>query len=406
MQKKGVEGWSGEGEKAKDREERQACKVVFLPDHKETWVPQGSTLLEAANGANVYLNASCNGKGSCGKCKLIVESGLVQGSQSPLLSETEKEKGYVLACQTKVLGNVTVKIPEEALERKLKIAGMGAEATAKLKGRVSDISPMLLEIPMDLEPPTLEDSISDLDRLQRGLKKAGCDVEKLNVGLKVMRDLAGIMRNARWKVIASVVRKKCSNEILSVTPGNGIPDSLGLAVDIGTTTIVVYLVDMKDGSIIGSTAGHNQQAACGDDVINRIVCAERDGVNKLSKMALATINNLISEALAGAGKDSKQIKNVVISGNTTMIHLLLAIEPRYIRREPYIPVVSEFPIFKAGEIGLKANPIAAVFIMPGPAAYVGGDIVSGLLYSGLHREDPLTLFIGSIRISQRHNGLF
>ena len=110
-------------------------------------------------------------------------------------------------------------------------------------------------------------------------------------------------------------------------------------------------------------------------------------------MALATINGLITEAVDGAGADHRDIKNIVISGNTTMSHLLLQIEPSHIRREPYIPTVSEFPILKAGEIGIKASPIAAVFIMPGPASYVGGDIVSGMVYSGLHREAPLTLFI-------------
>jgi uncharacterized 2Fe-2S/4Fe-4S cluster protein (DUF4445 family) len=262
-----------------------------------------------------------------------------------------------------------------------------------LQGLVVDINPMLLEIPLDLEPPTLEDSVSDLDRLNRGLKKSGCDVFRLNVGVKVIRELAAAMRGDNWHVTASIIRKKCSNEVLSVVPGNGLRQSLGLAIDVGTTTIVVYLVDMKDGTIIAASSGHNRQAACGDDVINRIICAEKNGVKKLSQMALATINNLISETLESVGADAKDIKNVVISGNTTMTHLLLKIEPSHIRREPYIPTVSEFPILKAGEVGIKANPIAAVFIMPGPASYVGGDIVSGMVYSGLHREAPLTLFI-------------
>jgi uncharacterized 2Fe-2S/4Fe-4S cluster protein (DUF4445 family) len=310
-----------------------------------------------------------------------------------LLSDEEKEKGYVLACQTEVFGDVAVRVPEETLEKKLKIHGMGKEITEQLKGLVKDISPILQEVPLELEPPTLEDSVSDLDRLNRGLKKAGRDVTRLNIGLKVMRELASAMRSDNWKVSVSIIRKKCSNEVLNVMPGKGEPLSLGLAIDVGTTSIVVYLVDMTDGSIIAATADQNRQAACGDDVINRIFCAEKDGVKKLSRMALNTINSLIGEAIASAGLDRKHIKNVVIAGNTTMTHLLLGIEPRQIRREPYIPAVSEFPILKAGEIGLKTNPIAAVFVMPGPAAYVGGDIVSGLLYSGLHRERPLTLFI-------------
>jgi len=391
ISKKGVEGWIGEEKKV--AEEIETVTVLFEPDKKEITMPKGSTLLEAARKADIHINASCNGKGACGKCKLIIKSGQFETDDTPLLSNTEKEKDYVLACLTKVKGNITARIPEESLEKKLKVAGMGEDATKKLKGLVTKIEPMLENFSLELDQPTLEDSVSDLDRLNRGLKKAGCDVSRLSIGLKVMRQLAATMREDDWKVTASVLHKKCSSEVLRVTPGNGSKRPLGLAIDLGTTSIVVYIVDMSDGTILSATSGHNRQAACGDDVINRIVCAEKDGVKKLSGMSLITINNLIGEAMASLEDDFRQIENVVISGNTTMTHLLLGIEPKYIRREPYIPSVSEFPILKAGNIGIKANPVAAVFIMPGPASYVGGDIVSGLLYTGFHREEPLTLFI-------------
>ncbi len=367
--------------------------VTFLPYGKAVSIPTGRTLLEAAQKADVHINASCNGKGSCGKCKLILVSGNVETEPTALLTDKEKEMNYILACQSRISGDVSVKIPEEALERKLKIAGMGQAVTDRLKGLVTDIDPMLKQTPLTLTPPTLDDSVSDLDRLNRGLKKQGCDVTRLNVGIKVMRQLAEVIRRDNWNITVSVVRRKCANEILEVRPGNGVQPSLGMAIDVGTTTIVVYLVDMADGSVLAATAGHNRQADCGDDVINRIVCAEKDGVKKLSRMALATINSLIGEALNSAEAQVQSIRNVVISGNTTMAHLLLQIEPRYLRRDPYIPTVSDFPILKAGEIGLKANPMAAVFVMPGPASYVGGDIVSGILYTGFHREDPVTLFI-------------
>ena len=380
-------------EKIAAAEESRKYEVAFAPDGRKVKVPEGTTLLNAARLADVHVNASCNGKGACGKCKLVVESGEVEKVSTPLLTDGEKEKGYVLACLSKVTGDVAVKIPAEVVAQKLKVAGMGQAATERLKGLVKEIDPMLKEIPLELPPATLEDSVSDLDRLNRGLKKVGCDVTRLNVGIKVMRQLADAAREDNWKIVASVIRRKCSNEILEVRPGNGEDRSYGLAIDVGTTTIVVYLVDMIDGAVLAAASGHNRQAACGDDVINRIVCAEKDGVKKLSGMALATINNLIGEALDNAGIEAGRIKNVVVSGNTTMAHLLLKIEPRYIRRAPYIPTVSEFPILKAGEIGLKANPAAAVYIMPGPASYVGGDIVSGILYTGFHREDPLTLFI-------------
>jgi uncharacterized 2Fe-2S/4Fe-4S cluster protein (DUF4445 family) len=381
-------------EKEKAAALQASLQVNFGPDGKTVRVPQGTTLLEAARLADVHINASCNGKGACGKCKLMVTAGRTENPSTPLLSDTETEKGYILACQSKVVEDVTVEIPPEILERKLKVAGMGREATERLKGLVKEIDPILKEIPLELSPPTIDDSVSDLDRLNRGLKKTGCcDVTRLNVGIKVVRQLAEAVRHKDWKLTASVIRRKCSNEILEVRPGNRSIAPFGLAIDLGTTTVVVYLVNMVAGQIVAAASGHNRQAECGDDVINRIVCAEKDGVKKLSRMVLATINTLIGDVVDSAGIDAAQVKNMVVSGNTTMAHLLLQIEPRYIRRKPYIPTVTEFPILKAGEIGFKTNPIAAVFTMPGPASYVGGDIVAGVLYTGLHREDALTLFI-------------
>ena len=389
MEKRGGKGI----DEAPAVEKKKEYTVHFKPDNKEVSVSEGDTLLDAALAGDIPLNASCNGKGSCGKCKLVLESGAGQCADTPLLTQQEKENNYVLACQTTVHGDITVRIPEETLEKKLKIAGMGKEVTARMQGLVKEISPMLQNIPLELTPPTLDDSISDLDRLTRGLSQSGCDVSRMRVNLKVMRELADAMRNENWKVTASVTQKNCSTEIVRVVPGNGRESSLGLAVDIGTTSIVVYLVDMADSTIVAATSGHNRQAACGDDVINRIVCAEKDGVKKLSRMGLATINGLINEAIDSADVKRDRIDNVVLSGNTTMLHLLLQIEPRNIRREPYIPSVSAFPILKAANVGLKVNPMAAVFVMPGPASYVGGDIVSGLIYTGFHREEPMTLFI-------------
>lgn len=379
---------------AGEMEERGgAAAVHFAPDNQSAEVPAGSTLLDAARRADVYINASCNGKGACGKCKLILNSGDVEKTDTALLSDSEKEKGYVLACQTRVRGDVSVTVPEETIERKLKVAGMGEAATEKLQGLVTEIRPMLEKIPMELSPPTLDDPVSDLDRLRRGLAKNGVDTSRLSINLQVMRELAAAMRSENWRVTVSVRHKSCSSEVVRVEPGDSAGASLGLAIDIGTTTIVVYLVDMADGRILAAASGHNRQAACGDDVINRIVCAEKDGVKKLSALALSTINTLIKEAAEGVGADPDRIENIVVAGNTTMVHLLLKIEPRYIRREPYVPIISAFPVLQAGNVGLKANPEAAVFVMPGPAGYVGGDIVSGVLYTGLHQEEALTLFI-------------
>lgn len=390
MVKKGFKSWGGEEETPASTEHT----VTFQPENKQVKIKDGESLLEAAQLAEVPLNASCNGKGACGKCKLVVVSGNTQSEPTALLTQEEKAKHYVLACKTTVHGDVTARVPEETIERNLKVAGMGEEATKRLKGLVDEIYPMSVDINLQLSKPSLEDPVSDLDRLYRGLSKSKqVDTEHLNISLRVMQELAEVIRNEDWSVHASIIRKRCGNEVAAIHSGASEEASLGVAVDLGTTSIVVYLVDMADGAILGATSGHNRQAACGDDVINRVVCAEKNGVKKLSTMVLSTINGLINELLHSAKVKKDQIKNATISGNTIMTHLLLKIEPRYIRREPYIPSVSDFPIMQARDIGLKINPLGAVFVFPGPASYVGGDIVAGVLYTGIHKKTHMTLFI-------------
>ncbi len=368
-------------------------KIIFQPGDVNVEVETGTNILEAANIADVYINASCNGNGSCGKCKLIVDSGSVKSPDSNLLSSNEVAKGYILACQATATEDLVIRIPDETIEKKLRAVGMGDDATKKLTGLVADIDPMVKKYTLELAPPTLDDTVSDLERLKGALSKAGCDVQTTSTGIRVMRQISKAVREDNWQVTVSVLQKKCSAEIVDIRPASQKRRSLGMAVDLGTTSIVVYLVDMETGEVISAASGHNRQAACGDDVINRIVCSEKDGVSKLKKMATSTINNLSLRALAPLPESHSNIENIVISGNTTMVHLLLGIDARYIRREPYIPTVSEFPIIKAGEIGLKAAHYAGTFIMPGPAGYVGGDIVSGVLYTKIHTQSELTLFI-------------
>jgi uncharacterized 2Fe-2S/4Fe-4S cluster protein (DUF4445 family) len=391
ISKKGFE--SSDDVMEQNKESENDCIVIFKPGEKKTSVVPGTNLLEAAQKADLYINASCNGKGSCGKCRLIIESGNVKTLKTSLLSANEIENGYVLACQANIYEDIVVKIPEETIEKKLKAAGMGKAATEKLAGLVEKIEPVVEKIELQLDLPSLEDTVSDLDRLKRALKKQGFDISKMSTNIRVMRQLAEAVREENFKVVVSILWKKCSSEIVAVTPLHDAKKSLGLAVDLGTTSIVVYVVDMESGDILSAASGHNRQASCGDDVINRIVCSEKDGVKKLKKMAMSTINNLSKRALASINLDYKQVENIVVSGNTTMIHLLLGIKAKYIRRAPYIPTVSEFPIIKAGEIGLKAAYYAGVFIMPGPASYVGGDIVSGVLYTGFNHSEDTTLFI-------------
>ena len=371
----------------------ETVTVRFYPEGKEISLAKGTDLLTAAREADIYVNASCSGNGSCGKCKLILESGEVDHRETSLLGPKEKERGMILACQAAPLSDVSVRIPEEALEKNLKAAGMGKEATERLQGLVQEIDPLVKTYSLTLEPPTLEDTVSDLDRLKRGLARQGCNTVNMSADLRLMRQLTRAMREDSWHVRAAVLQKNCSTHIVDIRPEHEAIPALGLAVDLGTTSIVVYIVDLETGKVLSAASGHNSQAACGDDVINRIVCSEKEGIKKLKKMALSTINNLTRRALVPLKETHKHIQSIVVSGNTTMVHLLLGIEAMYIRREPYIPTVSEFPVIFAREVGLHAAPWAGVFVMPGPASYVGGDIVSGVLYTGMHNAEALTLFI-------------
>jgi ferredoxin len=189
LEKKGGKELLGEATAA--AEGLPTRQVTFLPDNTTVSVPGGTTLLEAAQQADVYINASCNGKGACGKCKLIIEFGETDSRPSPLLTDQERQKNYVLACRTRISSDVSVRIPVEAVEKKLKVVDMAKEATEQLRRTVGEITPMLTEIPLDLDPPTLEGSVSDLDRISRGLNKNSCDIERMKVGLKVMLELAG-----------------------------------------------------------------------------------------------------------------------------------------------------------------------------------------------------------------------
>jgi uncharacterized 2Fe-2S/4Fe-4S cluster protein (DUF4445 family) len=387
MSKKGFK------ETGKAAAETDTVKIRFSPEGREITLPAGTDLLCAAQKADVYVNASCSGNGSCGKCKLIVESGEVTHQKTSLLSPKDRERGMVLACQTRVLSDLVVQVPEETLEKNLKAAGMGQAATEKLFGLVNKMDPLVKTYCLTLAPPSMDDTVSDLDRLKRGLAQQGCNTFSMSTDLRLMRQLTRTMRQDNWHVRALVLQKKCSSQILDICPEHEAAPPLGLAVDLGTTSIVVYVVDTQTGKILSAASGHNSQAACGDDVINRIVCSEKQGIKKLKKMALSTINNLTDRALVPLKETHKHIQSIVVSGNTTMVHLLLGIEAMYIRREPYIPTVSEFPVILAREVGLRAASTAGVFIMPGPASYVGGDIVSGVLYTGMHKSEHLTLFI-------------
>jgi uncharacterized 2Fe-2S/4Fe-4S cluster protein (DUF4445 family) len=251
---------------------------------------------------------------------------------------------------------------------------------------------------VQIDPPSLEDNTTDWDRLSRELARQH-DLRGLTGGMPILKTLAATLRTADWDVTA-VVERGTWNEpdspprLVDLRPGDATAQTLGLAIDIGTTSVVVYLADLVTGQTLDRASAYNEQISCGEDVISRIIYAKRSaGLERLAQLVVGTINRLIDEMLERNGLRAEDLVLATVAGNTTMIHLFLGLDPQYIRLEPYIPTINHPPPLRAGALGLHLHPEATVDCLPGVGAYVGGDITAGVLRTGMAEEEPVTLFI-------------
>ncbi len=373
-------------------------KITFLPDNITIDVDAGVSLFKATKAAGVYVLSSCGGKGNCGKCKVVVKEGSVEpGRSRSYLSDEEAARGYVLACHSHVQSDLVVEVPPESrMQAKHKIAtGANTDVLIQLMREAGGcLDSRMMRVYMELAPPTLDDNISDFERIRRALDERGFDANHLHMNHLVLKKLAGVLREAAWKVTVSLFGTSDVTEILDIFPGNTTKQRYGAAVDIGTTTIVVYLVDMKNGQILGSASSYNPQVKCGDDVITRIVYAtEKNGLQELQELAVGSIDTMLTELSHRHGVAPGMIDYVVVAGNTTMSHLFYGIDPQHIREEPYIPTAAFLPLVRGKNVGLKLDPQAIVYAMPNVASYVGGDITAGVLVSQMHKKEAVSLFI-------------
>ena len=352
-------------------------------------IKEDQNVLSALKEAEIYLTASCGGKGTCGKCRIKLLGGQTEITGSTKLTQKDRGSGVALACQTFAKGDIAIEIPETSrIAVGEKIAVSRAE---NLLGLVSTmgrgIDPDLKTAALKLLPPTLGDNISDLERLKGALEQAGIS---LDFPHDFLAGMGKILRLADWNVEVHYA----AGSAVAVRPLAAKGGHYGVAVDIGTTTVVVYLVDLATGKLVDTGSTYNSQIRYGDDVITRIVHAtERNGLSDLRQSVLDDINGLI-EAMSQRRKiGPDDIEMAVISGNTTMSHLFWGLDPSSIREEPYVPGVSFFPFLKAKDAGLFLNPAAPVYTMPCMASYVGGDIVAGVLASGMARRKETALFM-------------
>jgi uncharacterized 2Fe-2S/4Fe-4S cluster protein (DUF4445 family) len=373
-------------------------KVTFVPDNVSIEADDGAELFKTVKSAGVYVLSSCGGKGNCGKCKVIVKSGGVDpGKSASYLTAEELDRGYVLACHSRVTGDLVVEIPPESrMQPGHKIAAGAApdELLRLLKNAGGCFESRIHRIYLELSPPTIDDNIADFERVRRSLNQAGYDAAHLHMNYLMLGKLPRVLREGGWKVTVTILSVTDVLEALDIFPGNAVRARYGAAVDIGTTTVVVYLVDLTNGRVIGASSRYNSQAGCGDDVITRIVhAAERNGLRELQDLIVDDINAMLADLAEKNNVSSGMIDYIVVAGNTTMEHLFYGVDPAHIREEPYVPAATFFPPVRGKSVGLSASPQAIIYSMPNVASYVGGDITSGVLVSQIHKRDELSLFI-------------
>jgi len=390
--------------------EKDTYTVTFFYPHPTTIeVNKGRDLLSAAVAAGVYINSSCGGDGVCGRCKVIIKKGKVKSEPSGRISMQEREKGYVLACQTTVHSDVEVEVPAESRldldkvseedARLLRLKGIYSQAVDVDKGKgvieegLFSHSPLATKLYLELPQPSFTDTASDLERLYREIRKSR-DIPILQTGLTNIKRLGRLLRESNWKVTVLLGKRNGTVEIVSIEPGDTSEKNYGIALDIGTTTVTGQLVNLNTKEVLGTKGTHNKQASFGSDVITRIIYAtEGAGLERLHHAVIDNINTIIQGLVKEHSISLSNINAVMCAGNTTMIHLLLRVDPTFIRKEPYVSTANFVPVIRVAEAGIKVNPRGLLACVPGVSTYVGGDITAGVLACGLNRASKLTMLI-------------
>ncbi|HMK93653.1 MAG TPA: ASKHA domain-containing protein, partial [Thermoleophilia bacterium] len=366
---------------------------------KMTTVPRGTSLLDAAVAAGLEIAAPCGGQGRCGRCKVTVRGEGLERRDNARLTADEVAAGVALACQAFVAGPVDVYLPEVRDEEVRPHGHAVAEPESLPVTCDWRQNPAVRTFDLDIEPPSLADNTSDFDRLRRALARQ-YGIKELRAELAILRGLSRDLRMANWKVNVALEMRDwvygtyLPPRLIRVYPRAFGQRSMGLAIDVGTTSVVAYLVDFTTAQVVDSGSAYNKQIACGEDVISRIIYAKRKGgLERLQRLAVESVNEIVAGLHDRNGIEPAEIHEVTVAGNTTMTHLLLGLDPRHLREEPYIPTMSITPKLVASEIGLDVNPQARVHLLPSVGSYVGGDITAGVISSGMFASDRLTLFI-------------
>ena len=364
----------------------------------------GETLLETARAANVAIDAPCSGNGSCGKCRVKLLEGSVEGLQTSHITDEDYAAGWRLSCASKVTSDVTVLVPDiaSAYQSRMKTADLSTGEEIAIFTRLEEdlkaagvaFSNDFVEAEVAMEAPTLEDTMPDTERLTLALQDAlGC--QEVRLSYPAVHKLAAVLRHSGFHVAVAGTLRGGVFRAMDVRSTNEPQPMCGLAIDIGTTTVSAVLMDLRTGKLLAKGSGGNGQIRYGADVINRIVEQGRPGgVERLQKAIVEETLQPLTRALCrSAGVEAERILRCCVASNTTMNHLLLGVDADPVRMEPYIPTFFRWDGLKAGDIRLIANPDARVVLAPNIGSYVGGDITAGTLTSRIWDKDEFSLFI-------------
>ena len=374
------------------------CKVCFEPSGLKTEVPTGTILLEAARKAGVYLSSICGGDGYCGKCKVTIDQGQFQSRPTTLLTPEESRENIVLACQTKVLSDMTITVPKfHTLETSQILMDSDAHRFSELAGDVREgvfeFDPLVRKLEINMSPPTVHDHTADHERLYVAIREQ-IDAPVMQTGFRILQGLSKVLQSTNYKVAVTIGERSGTTEVIEVESGKRCCTNFAVAVDLGTTTVVAHLLDLADAKTVDTEAVYNSQINFGEDYIRRIIYAEENNAfDEMQNRIVHDVNNLIVTLASRQKVDLRDITAVICSGNTAMVHFLLNLDSTRIRREPYVASASFVPPIRAAEVGIQINKRGLLYCLPSVAAYVGSDIVAGVLTTRIYTKKEISLFV-------------
>lgn len=362
--------------------------VEFEPEGRRVRVSPGITILQAASEAGISIRSECGGKGDCGKCKVIIQDKNavteITDAEVEHLSSWEIGLSYRLACCTILKQNVIVIVPKESRigVRKIQITGLE---------RPVPLNPLVKKLHVILPKPTLSDVRSDSARLLDYLKDVH-GFDRLDIDYELLKELPGVLRDADWNVTVVIWG---NHRVIAVEPGNTSDKLFGLAIDIGTSKIALYVVDLTTGKTVDMRAVENPQVIHGEDIISRITYATSGNKNleSLQKLVVEAINDILRDVCIEANVDPNNIYEATMVGNTAMHHFFLAIQPEYVAISPFTPATRGPINVRAKELNIEIHPDGVIHTLPVIAGFVGADAVGDILATGVYESGDLSLLL-------------